>query len=59
MTKIMNAVQNMDLNNEDFIDEKSFDQSKAILKNAMEDLEHYLKMFERGEFEKFPKVKVE
>jgi hypothetical protein len=25
----------------------------------MEDLEHYLKMFERGEFEKFPKVKVE
>lgn len=31
MTKIMNALQNMDLDNEDFIDVKSFDQSKAIL----------------------------
>ncbi len=31
MTKIMNALQNMDLDNEDFVDIKSFDQSKAIL----------------------------
>lgn len=31
MAKIMNALQNMDLDNEDFIDIKSFDQSKAIL----------------------------
>ena len=31
----MNALQNMDLDNEDFIDVKSFDQSKAILENAI------------------------
>jgi hypothetical protein len=31
MTKIMHALQTMDLDNEDFIDVKSFDQSKAIL----------------------------
>jgi len=27
----MNALQNLDLDNEEFIDTKSFDQSKAIL----------------------------
>lgn len=59
MTKIMNALQNMDLDNEDFVDIKSFDQSKAILENAIEDLQHYLKMFEKGEYEKFPRVKAE
>ena len=59
MTKIMNALQNMDLDNEDFIDIKSFDQSKAILENAIEDLQHYLKLFEKGEYEKFPRVKTE
>lgn len=59
MTKIMNALQNMDLDNEDFIDVKSFDQSKAILENAIEDLQHYLKLFEKGEYEKFPRVKTE
>ncbi len=31
MSKIMNALQNLDLDNEEFIDTKSFDQSKAIL----------------------------
>jgi len=31
MSKIMNALQTMDLDNEEFIDIKSFDQSKAIL----------------------------
>jgi len=31
MAVIMNALQNMDLDNEDFMDVKSFNQSKAIL----------------------------
>ena len=34
----MNALNTMDLDSKDFIDIKSFDQSKAILENALDDL---------------------
>lgn len=49
----------MNLDNEDFIDVNGFNQSKAILENAMEDLNHYLKLFNKGDFKAFPKVKVD
>lgn len=32
----MNAITNMDLDNADFIDVKAFEQSKAILVNALD-----------------------
>lgn len=34
----MNAITNMDLDNTDFIDINAFDQSKAILVNALDEL---------------------
>ena len=49
----------MDLDKEDFVDTEGFAQSKAIIENAMEDLSHYLKMFHKGDYKQFPKVKVE
>ena len=56
----MSALQNMDLDNEDFIDVKSFDQSKKILENAIEALEGDLKIFENGDYEKLqPQQKAE
>lgn len=45
----------MDLDSTDFIDTKAFDQSKNILVNALDDLELYIKYFNNGEYEKFPK----
>lgn len=53
--EIIEAIQNMDLDNPDFIDVKAFDQSKAILTNALDDLEAHLRYFEKGEYDKFPK----
>lgn len=44
----MNSITNMDLDNADFIDIKAFDQSKAILVNALDDLETYIKYFNNG-----------
>lgn len=52
----MNAITNMDLDNPDFIDTKAFDQSKAILVNALDELEMYIKYFEKGDYDKFPKA---
>lgn len=52
----MNALQTMDLDNPDFIDINAFDQSKAILENSLDDLQNYLKLFEKGEYSKFPKL---
>ena len=48
----------MDLDKEDFVDVEAFNQSKAILENAMEDINHYLKMFHKGDYKAFPKVKI-
>jgi hypothetical protein len=52
----MNAVTTMDLDNPDLIDIKTFDQSKAIFVNALDELESYIQYFERGEYDKFPKA---
>ena len=57
MQKIMNAISSMDLDKKEFIDTASFDQSKNILENALDDLHHYIALFEKGEYEKFPKYK--
>lgn len=51
----MNAITNMDLENPDFIDVKAFDQSKAILVNALDELEMYIGYFNKGDYDKFPK----
>jgi len=59
MNRIMAGINNMDLDNENFIDVAAFDQSKAILNNAMDDLSSYLKIFHKGDYKAFPKVKVE
>lgn len=58
MQKIMTAINEMDLDKKEFIDIGAFDSSKAILDNALDDLQLYLKMFEKGEYDKFPKAKV-
>ncbi len=55
----MAALTNMDLDNENFIDTVAFDQSKAILDNAMDELSHYLSLFNKGDFKSFPRVKVD
>ena len=47
MNKIMTAINTMDLDKADFIDVTSFNQSKAILENALDDLQHYLNLFEK------------
>lgn len=52
----MNELNAMNLDNPDFIDVNAFDQSKAILENALDDLQTYLKLFEKGEYGKFPKI---
>lgn len=52
----MNSITNMDLDNPDFIDIKAFDQSKAILVNALDDLETYIGYFNKGDYDKFPKA---
>lgn len=54
--EIIEAITNMDLDNADFIDLKAFDQSKAILVNALDDLEAHLRYFEKGEYDRFPKA---
>jgi hypothetical protein len=59
MNRIMAGINNMDLDDENFIDTASFDQSRAILDNAMEELTHYLKIFNKGDFRAFPRVKVD
>lgn len=59
MNRIMAALTNMDLDNENFIDTVAFDQSKAILDNAMDELSHYLTLFNKGDFKSFPRVKVD
>ena len=46
--EIIESITNMDLDNPDFIDIKAFDQSKAILVNALDDLEANLRYFEKG-----------
>ena len=56
MNNIMNELNAMNLDNPDFIDVNAFDQSKAILENALDDLQTYLKLFEKGEYAKFPKI---
>ena len=48
----------MDLDNPDFIDVKAFDQSKAILVNALDDLEAHLAYFEKGQYDRFKKAQV-
>ena len=53
----MQGIQNLDLDNENFIDTVAFDQCKMILENSMDELSHYLKMFNKGEYTKFPKSK--
>lgn len=58
MQKIMTAINEMDLDKKEFIDVDAFDASKTILDNALDDLQLYLKMFEKGEYDKFPKAKV-
>ena len=45
MNRIMAGINSLNLDNENFIDVVAFDQSKAILNNAMDDLNHYLKIF--------------
>ena len=55
----MAGLNELDLDNENFIDVGAFDQSKAILDNAMEDLSHYLKLFNKGDYRAFPKTKLE
>jgi len=59
MNRIMAGINSLDLDNENFIDVVAFDQSKSILNNAMDDLNHYLKLFQKGDYKAFPKVKVE
>lgn len=59
MSRIMTGINNMELDNENFIDTVAFDQSKAILDNAIEDLNHYLKLFHKGDYKSFPRVKVD
>lgn len=59
MNRIMSALTNMDLDNENFIDTVAFDQSKAILDNAMDELSHYLSLFNKGDYKSFPRVKVD
>ena len=54
----MANINEMDLDNENFIDVNAFDQSKAILDNAIEDLNHYLKLFNKGDYKAFPIVKI-
>jgi hypothetical protein len=59
MNRIMAGINNMDLDNENFIDTVAFDQSKAILDNSMEELAHYLKIFSKADYRAFPTVKVD
>ena len=59
MNRIMAGINNMDLDNENFIDTVAFDQSKSILDNALEELAHYLKIFNKGDYKAFPAVKVD
>lgn len=59
MNKIMAGINSMDLDNDNFIDTLAFDQSKSILENGMEDLNHYLKLFQKGDYKAFPKVKTD
>ena len=59
LQKIMAGINQMDLDQENFLDVEGFAQSKAILENALEDLNHYLKMFHKGDYQAFPKVKIE
>lgn len=53
---ILEAITNLDLDNPDFIDVKAFDQSKAILVNALDDLEAHIRYFNKEEYDKFPKL---
>ena len=55
----MAGINEMDLDNDNFIDSVAFDQSKAILDNAMEDLNHYLRLFNKGDFKAFPRAKLD
>ena len=59
MNRIMAGINSFDLDNENFIDTVAFDQSKAILDNAMDELAHYLKIFNKGDYKAFPRVKVD
>ena len=44
----------MNLEDPEFIDINSFDMSKTILENSLEELEKYLKYFKDGDYHKFP-----
>jgi len=55
----MTGINEMDLDNDHLIDTVAFDQSKAILDNAMEDINHYLRLFNKGEYKAFPRVKID
>jgi hypothetical protein len=59
MNRLMAGINNIDLDNENFIDTVAFDQSKAILNNAIDDLNHYIKLFQKGDYKAFPVVKLE
>lgn len=59
MNRIMAGINSMDLDNENFIDTVAFDQSKAILDNAIDELAHYLKIFNKGDYQAFPRVKID
>jgi hypothetical protein len=59
MNRIMAGINSFDLDNENFIDTVAFDQSKAILDNAMDELAHYLKIFNKADYKAFPRVKVD
>jgi hypothetical protein len=59
LNRIMAGINEMDLDSDAGIDLAGFAQSKAILENAMEDLTHYLKLFNKGDYAAFPKVKAD
>lgn len=57
MNRIMAGINSFDLDNENFIDTVPFDQSKAIQDNAIDELAHYLQIFNKNDFKAFPRAK--
>lgn len=55
MQEILNAINSLDLDNPNLIDISAFDVSKKILENSLDELQAYIKFFENGQYDKFPK----
>lgn len=55
MQEILNAINSLDLDNPNLIDISAFDISKKILENSLDELQAYIKFFENGQYDKFPK----